>query len=73
MLCRFAGIVEEYEPPFCGMVPPDPSFEDMRKVVCVDRLRPVIPNRWTTDPVSVSVITSSSLYIFIVSLLIYDI
>ncbi|CAL9690324.1 unnamed protein product [Knipowitschia caucasica] len=44
------GIVEDYKPPFHDVVPTDPSFEDMRKVVCVDQQRPVIPNRWFSDP-----------------------
>lgn len=46
------GIVEDYKPPFHDVVPNDPSFEDMRKVVCVDQQRPNIPNRWFSDPVS---------------------
>ncbi|XP_060530450.1 activin receptor type-1 [Cylas formicarius] len=45
------GIAEEYKPPFYDVVPSDPSFEDMRKVVCVDQQRPSLPNRWTSDPV----------------------
>lgn len=48
----FPGIVEEYKPPFYDQVPNDPSFEDMRKVVCVEQQRPFIPNRWFSDPVS---------------------
>lgn len=48
-----AGIVEDYKPPFYDVVPNDPSFEDMRKVVCVDQQRPNIPNRWFSDPVRV--------------------
>ncbi|EPQ03419.1 Activin receptor type-1 [Myotis brandtii] len=44
------GIVEDYKPPFYDVVPNDPSFEDMRKVVCVDQQRPNIPNRWFSDP-----------------------
>ncbi|XP_037342006.2 activin receptor type-1 [Pungitius pungitius] len=44
------GIVEEYRPPFYDQVPNDPSFEDMRKVVCVEQQRPFIPNRWFSDP-----------------------
>lgn len=47
------GIVEEYKPPFYDQVPNDPSFEDMRKVVCVEQQRPFIPNRWFSDPVSI--------------------
>lgn len=48
----FAGIAEEYKPPFYDLVPNDPSFEDMRKIVCVEQQRPNIPNRWFSDPVS---------------------
>uniref|UniRef100_A0A3B3HV26 receptor protein serine/threonine kinase n=2 Tax=Oryzias latipes TaxID=8090 RepID=A0A3B3HV26_ORYLA len=44
------GIVEEYKPPFYDQVPNDPSFEDMKKVVCVEQQRPFIPNRWFSDP-----------------------
>lgn len=33
------------------MVPNDPSFEDMKKVVCVDQQTPTIPNRLAADPV----------------------
>uniref|UniRef100_UPI00398E4AF8 activin receptor type-1-like n=1 Tax=Pristiophorus japonicus TaxID=55135 RepID=UPI00398E4AF8 len=44
------GITEEYKPPFYDVVPTDPSFEDMRKVVCTDQQRPNIPNRWFADP-----------------------
>lgn len=47
------GIAEDYRPPFHDAVPSDPSFEDMRKVVCVDQQRPTIPNRWSTDPVCI--------------------
>ncbi|XP_062975929.1 serine/threonine-protein kinase receptor R3 [Elgaria multicarinata webbii] len=44
------GIVEDYKPPFFDMVPIDPSFEEMRKVVCVDQHTPTIPNRLYSDP-----------------------
>ncbi|KAH8291074.1 hypothetical protein KR054_008243 [Drosophila jambulina] len=43
------GIAEEYKVPFSDVVPMDPSFEDMRKVVCTDNYRPSIPNRWSSD------------------------
>lgn len=49
-----AGIVEDYKPPFHDVVPSDPSFEDMKKVICIDQQRPNIPNRWFSDPVSTS-------------------
>ncbi|XP_043939750.1 activin receptor type-1-like [Protopterus annectens] len=43
------GTVEEYKPPFYDLVSSDPSFEDMKKVVCTEQRRPHIPNRWTSD------------------------
>ncbi|KAG5833847.1 hypothetical protein ANANG_G00280240 [Anguilla anguilla] len=49
------GIVEDYKPPFHDAVPSDPSFEDMRKVVCTDQQRPVIPNRWFSDATLTSI------------------
>lgn len=45
------GIVEEYRPPFFDLVPFDPSFEEMRKVVCVDQQRPSLHNRLQSHPV----------------------
>ncbi|KAG5869009.1 hypothetical protein JTB14_019947 [Gonioctena quinquepunctata] len=51
-LCRRTvsnGIAEDYKPPFFDVVPSDPSFEDMRKLVCVDQHRPSLPNRWVND------------------------
>lgn len=45
------GIAGDYKIPYYDVVPSDPSFEDMRKVVCVDNYRPSIPNRWSSDPV----------------------
>uniref|UniRef100_A0A4W3I7V9 Serine/threonine-protein kinase receptor n=1 Tax=Callorhinchus milii TaxID=7868 RepID=A0A4W3I7V9_CALMI len=47
--CVSGGIVEEYQLPYHDLVPSDPSFEDMREVVCIKRLRPSFPNRWTSD------------------------
>ncbi|XP_078064541.1 bone morphogenetic protein receptor type-1B isoform X2 [Mustelus asterias] len=47
--CVSVGIVEEYQLPYHDLVPSDPSFEDMREVVCIKQLRPSFPNRWTSD------------------------
>ncbi|XP_044732406.1 TGF-beta receptor type-1 isoform X2 [Chrysoperla carnea] len=44
--CSVAGMYDEYQLPFYDAVPPDPSIEEMRRVVCYDRQRPSIPNRW---------------------------
>ncbi|XP_021921868.1 activin receptor type-1 isoform X2 [Zootermopsis nevadensis] len=43
------GIAEDYKPPFYDLVPNDPSFEDMKKVVCIDQQRPSLPNRWASN------------------------
>ncbi|XP_054253078.1 activin receptor type-1B isoform X7 [Indicator indicator] len=40
------GIHEEYQLPYYDLVPSDPSIEEMRKVVCDQKLRPNIPNWW---------------------------
>ncbi|XP_040052056.1 bone morphogenetic protein receptor type-1B [Gasterosteus aculeatus] len=47
--CVSGGILEEYQLPYHELVPTDPSYEDMREVVCIKRLRPSFPNRWTSD------------------------
>ncbi|XP_075881799.1 bone morphogenetic protein receptor type-1B-like isoform X2 [Nelusetta ayraudi] len=47
--CVSGGIVEEYQLPYHDSVPSDPSYEDMKEVVCIKRLRPSFPNRWTSD------------------------
>uniref|UniRef100_W5MLI6 receptor protein serine/threonine kinase n=1 Tax=Lepisosteus oculatus TaxID=7918 RepID=W5MLI6_LEPOC len=44
------GIVEDYRPPFFDAVLSDPSFEEMKKVVCVDQQRPSVHNRLCTHP-----------------------
>ncbi|XP_077258869.1 TGF-beta receptor type-1 babo isoform X4 [Temnothorax americanus] len=44
--CNVGGIHDEYQLPFYDLVPSDPTIEEMRKVVCADRQRPSIPNRW---------------------------
>ncbi|XP_029478531.1 serine/threonine-protein kinase receptor R3 isoform X3 [Oncorhynchus nerka] len=49
------GIVEEYRPPFFDMVPSDPSFEEMKKVVCVDQQRPSLHNRLHSHPILASI------------------
>ena len=44
--CVSGGICEEYQLPYYDRVPCDPSIEEMRKVVCIEKYRPSIPNRW---------------------------
>ncbi|KAM6903102.1 bone morphogenetic protein receptor, type IBb [Xenentodon cancila] len=47
--CISGGIVEEYQLPYHDLVPTDPSYEDMREVVCIKRLRPSISNHWSSE------------------------
>lgn len=47
--CISGGILEEYQLPYHDVVPTDPSYEDMREIVCIRRLRPSFPNRWSSD------------------------
>ncbi|XP_041438414.1 activin receptor type-1B isoform X2 [Xenopus laevis] len=44
--CSAGGFHEDYQLPFYDLVPSDPSIEEMRKVVCDQKLRPNIPNWW---------------------------
>ncbi|XP_072397132.1 TGF-beta receptor type-1 isoform X2 [Diabrotica undecimpunctata] len=44
--CNVGGIYDEYQLPFHDAVPPDPTIEEMKRVVCGDKQRPNIPNRW---------------------------
>ena len=44
--CNVGGVYDEYQLPYYDLVPSDPTIEEMRKVVCVDKQRPSIPNRW---------------------------
>ena len=46
-----AGLHEEYQLPYYDMVPSDPSVEEMRVVVCEEKRRPAIANRWTQHEV----------------------
>lgn len=52
ILCVPAGIVEEYQLPYYDLVPTDPSYDDMREVVCIKKQRPSFANRWSCDEVS---------------------
>lgn len=48
--CVHKGIVETAQLPYYDYISYDPSFEEMRKVVCVEKKRPLVPNRWSSDP-----------------------
>ncbi|XP_061925962.1 activin receptor type-1C [Entelurus aequoreus] len=44
--CSDRGLQEDFQLPYYDLVPSDPSIEDMKKVVCEQKLRPNIPNQW---------------------------
>ncbi|XP_062336693.1 TGF-beta receptor type-1-like [Osmerus eperlanus] len=44
--CSIGGIHEDYQLPYYDLVQSDPSVEEMRRVVCDQKLRANIPNRW---------------------------
>ncbi|XP_060599365.1 bone morphogenetic protein receptor type-1B-like [Ruditapes philippinarum] len=46
---EIGGAVDEQTIPYQDLVPSDPSFDDMKAVVCRGKVRPAIPNRWQKD------------------------
>lgn len=42
---------DDYQLPYYDQVPPDPTIEEMRKIVCTDMQRPTIPSRWQASTV----------------------
>lgn len=50
--CLCNGIAEDYSRPFGNILPSEPSYEEMQKLVCIQGERPSIPNRWKDDKVS---------------------
>ena len=48
----YIDTAEEYLMPYQNMVPMDPSFEDMKKVVVVEKKRPPFPDKWNQSEVS---------------------
>ncbi|CAH0717593.1 unnamed protein product, partial [Brenthis ino] len=43
-VCRRVSPAREHRPPFSELAPSDPSFDDMRKIVCTDNARPPPPD-----------------------------
>lgn len=66
-----AGIHEEYQLPYYDLVPSDPSIEEMRKLVCEQKLRPNVPNWWQSYEVFVQTHHEVELQESIKSLVLY--
>ncbi|ESN97289.1 hypothetical protein HELRODRAFT_114367 [Helobdella robusta] len=49
--CNAFGPVEEYQAPYYDMVGGDPSFDDMKRVVCVNGSRPHVMQRWMLNEI----------------------
>ncbi|XP_033114139.1 bone morphogenetic protein receptor type-1B-like [Anneissia japonica] len=47
--CILQGIVEQAQLPFYDSVGSEPNHDEMKRVVCTEKRRPVIPNRWSSD------------------------
>eukprot|EP00794_Sanderia_malayensis_P016621 gene16621-18311_t len=47
--CQTQDTVDQYKPPFFEWASDNPTFEEMKKIVIVDRQRPEVPERWATD------------------------
>ena len=43
---RSPSIGPSYQPPYWDLVGVDPSLDEMRKVVCLDMMRPEVPGEW---------------------------
>ncbi|XP_078083828.1 activin receptor type-1B-like [Mustelus asterias] len=48
--CSARGFHGDYHLPYYDLVPSDPSIEDMKKVICVQKRRPTILNQWQSSP-----------------------
>ena len=51
--CTLNGIPtvdSEFRLPYSDVVGLDPSLDEMRKVVCIEKLRPCLPKHWDADP-----------------------
>lgn len=53
--------------PFDGMVDPDPSFEQMRRLVCFEGKRPLLEDAWIRDVISFAVFLKDFSCFFIYS------
>lgn len=51
----FIGHVEKYHMPYGGLVPNDPTFEEMRHVIVTERRRPAIPSDWANHKVRLKI------------------
>lgn len=45
------GHAEEAQLPYFDLIPSDPTLEEVRKLVCIDRRRPSLPNPWNQHEV----------------------
>ena len=63
------GTCDEYQIPFFDCVANDPSFDEMKKIVCEDGQRPEIPLSYQDDPVNSSHLSKDFLcFIFFILL-----
>ena len=46
------GLCEEYQRPYLHVLPSDPSFEDVKRVVVTEKRRPLMCSRWRQHEVT---------------------
>ena len=49
--CPPSGHAEEAQLPYFDLLPNDPTLEEVRRLVCVERRRPSLPNPWNQHEV----------------------
>ena len=59
------GHAEEYQLPYFDLVTPDPSFDEMKRVVATETKRPGFPNRWSQREVSQIFIVWTNIILYI--------
>ena len=50
------GVADPYQIPYHDDVPSDPTFEQMKKVVCTGEIRPKIPKHWEKHETTMSLV-----------------
>ena len=53
-ILSFSGHAEEAQLPYFDLLPSDPTLEEVRRIVCVERRRPSLPNPWNQHEVHIT-------------------
>ena len=58
-MVMFVGHAEKYHMPYGGLVPSDPTFEEMRRLIVTERRRPHLPSEWQGHKVRHTLLSQS--------------